>query len=103
AEQESAAPVQRSQCNHDSKGPRSPWAVNRRKALQRNILGIALSPQHGASGIYGRSAELLLDADQLVVFGQPVGARQRPGLDLPAIRRDREIGDRRILGLARPM
>ena len=53
-----------------------------------------------AAGIERRFAELLLDADQLVVLGEPVGARQRAGLDLPAIGRDREIGDRRILGLA---
>jgi hypothetical protein len=38
-------------------------------------------------------AQLFLDADQLVVFGEPVGARQRAGLDLAAIGRDGEIGD----------
>ena len=44
-------------------------------------------------------AELLLDPDELVVFRQPVGAGERPSLDLPAVGGDREIGDRRILGL----
>ena len=48
-----------------------------------------------------RIAELLLDADQLVVFRQPVGAGQRAGLDLTAIGGDRQIGDGRVLGLAR--
>src|SRR5207244_7184743 len=38
--------------------------------------------------------------DQLVVFRQPVGARQGAGLDLAGIGGDREIGDRRILGFA---
>ena len=43
---------------------------------------------------------MLLDPDQLVVLGEPVGARQRAGLDLPAIGGDGEVGDRRILGFA---
>jgi hypothetical protein len=33
-------------------------------------------------------------------FASAVRAGERAGLDLPAIRRDREIGDRRVLGLA---
>jgi hypothetical protein len=41
-----------------------------------------------------------LDADQLVVLGQPVGARQRAGLDLPAIGGHGEVGDGGVLGLA---
>ena len=33
----------------------------------------------------------------------PIGACQRAGLDLPAVRRHRQIGDGRVLGLARPV
>jgi hypothetical protein len=47
------------------------------------------------------AADIFLDADQLVVLGQPVRARQRAGLDLAAVGGDREVGDGRILGLAR--
>src|SRR5215216_4733884 len=49
--------------------------------------------EHGAAGIAGRFAEALLDADQLVVFGEAIGAGQRAGLDLSAIGRHREVGD----------
>src|SRR5262249_33748289 len=54
-----------------------------------------------AAGVAGRAAELLLDADQLVVFGEAVGARQRTRFDLAGVGGDGEIGDRGILGLAR--
>src|SRR3954471_15766413 len=46
-------------------------------------------------------AELLLDAQELIVFGGPIGTRKGAGLDLPAIGGDGEIGDGGILGLAR--
>src|SRR3954454_2983513 len=45
-------------------------------------------------------AELLLDAQELVVFGGAVGARKGAGLDLTAIGGDREVGDGGILGFA---
>ena len=37
---------------------------------------------------------------ELVVLRRPVGARRRARLDLPGAERDREVGDRRVLGLA---
>src|SRR5512133_4288315 len=46
-------------------------------------------------------AQFLLDPQQLIVFGRAIGASERAGLDLPAIGPDGEIGDSRILGLAR--
>src|SRR5439155_10761528 len=46
-------------------------------------------------------AELFLDAEKLVVLGDPVGAREGARLDLARVRRDRDVGDRRVLGLAR--
>ena len=44
-------------------------------------------------------AEPLLDPQQLVVLRDPLGAGRRTGLDLPAAGRDREVGDRGVLGL----
>src|SRR4051812_30361226 len=46
------------------------------------------------------AAELLLDAQQLVVLGDAVGARRRAGLDLPGVDGDGNVGDRRVFGLA---
>src|SRR4028119_1816701 len=54
-----------------------------------------------ASGVTGLRPELLLDADELVVLGEPVGARERPGLDLPAVPRAGAAGGRRVPGRAR--
>src|SRR4029079_12041318 len=45
--------------------------------------------------------ELLFDAEELVVLRDPVRTTGRPGLDLPCPGGDGEIGDERILGLAR--
>ena len=49
--------------------------------------------QDAFAGIGGLVAKLLLDTDQLVVFGQTVGPRQRAGFDLPAVGRNREVSD----------
>src|SRR3954453_17071237 len=56
--------------------------------------------QRRPAGIFRLCAELLLDAQQLVVLGGAVGARERAGLDLPAIGGDGEIGDGGIFRLA---
>ena len=48
-----------------------------------------------------RSAELFLDPEQAVVLGNAIRARRSARLDLAGIGGDREIGDRRVLGLAR--
>src|SRR5689334_12440740 len=55
----------------------------------------------GASGVVRGGAQLLLDAQQLVVLRHPVGAARRPGLDLTGVGGDREVGDGDVLGLAR--
>ena len=53
-------------------------------------------------GVCGRvGAELLFDAEQLVVLRHPIAAAGRAGLDLAGRGRHREIGDGRVLGLAR--
>ena len=56
--------------------------------------------QNRAPGINSLSTELLLDADELIVFRRPVGARERPGFYLPAVCGDGQVGDRGVLGLA---
>src|SRR5262249_1385425 len=48
-------------------------------------------------------ARLLLDPQELVVLRGPVGAAGAAGLDLAAVGRYGDVGDRRILGLARAM
>ena len=56
--------------------------------------------QRGAPRYSAASPSSCLDAQQLVVLRDAVAARGRAGLDLAAVRRDREVGDRRVLGLA---
>src|SRR4051794_40734746 len=48
-----------------------------------------------------RIPQRFLDPEQLVVLRHAVAAGRGAGLDLPAPGRDREVGDRRVLGLAR--
>src|SRR5438093_7542788 len=54
-----------------------------------------------AARITGGSAQLELDLHEPVVFGVALAPRERSGLDLPAAERDAQIGDGRVLGLAR--
>src|SRR6266699_4523726 len=56
--------------------------------------------QRRLARIFRLAAQLLLDAQQLVIFGGAVGARQPSGLDQSAIGGDREVGDGGVLGLA---
>src|SRR5206468_6221500 len=50
-----------------------------------------------------RVAEVFLDTQQLVVFRDPIRARQRPGLDLQRVHAYGNVGYRRVLGLPRPV
>src|SRR3712207_4062371 len=61
---------------------------------------MASAPENGAPGVARGRAELLLDADELVVLGQAVGAAEGSGLDLTAVGRHREVGDGGVLGFA---
>ena len=49
---------------------------------------------------FGGLAELFLDAEELVVLGDAVGAAGRAGLDLAGAGGDREVGDEGVFGLA---
>src|SRR5262249_39245173 len=72
-DEEPGAPPQCTHYDHDEKGARAAGAVNDRVACNRRYFRAALSPQHRAAGEYRRCTELLLDPDQLVVFGEPIG------------------------------
>ena len=63
--------------------------------------GGATSAQHRSSGVNGVRTQFFLDAAQLVVFRQPVGAGKAAGLDLAATAGDRQIGDGGIFGFTR--
>src|SRR5581483_7925211 len=52
------------------------------------------------AGVSRAAPELLFDAQELVVLGRALAARRRAGLDLADARRDGEVRDERILGLA---
>ena len=84
----------RSSRRSSSSGGRSTTACHSSYAAPAR--GNALQP-----GIRRLGAQLLLDAQQLVVLRDAVRARGRARLDLPGAERDREVGDRRVLGLAR--
>src|SRR5437762_377231 len=73
-----------------------------RRTSARNCVS-AQRLERSAAGIGRLRAEFLLDAKQLIVFCRAIGARHRAGFDLAAIGCDGEIGDGRILGLARAM
>src|SRR5213082_1180874 len=53
------------------------------------------------SGEAGRAAQVFLDAEELVVLGDAVCARERAGLDLPGVGGDGEVCDEGVFGLAR--
>src|SRR5690348_5561864 len=54
----------------------------------------------GESVVSGCPAQLLFYAQQLVVFRDPVGARSGAGFDLTRVRRNGEIGDKRVFGFS---
>ena len=61
---------------------------------------LLLRSERGAAGEARGRAELFLDAQKLIVFGDAVGAGGRAGLDLAGAHGDDEIGDEGVLGLA---
>src|ERR1700745_1755874 len=51
----------------------------------------------------GRVAQVLFDAQQLVVLGDPLAAGRGAGLDLPGVSRHRQGGAEGVIGLAGPV
>ena len=70
--------------------------ANRNVQQGNNMLQTA---EGGAAGIGGLGSELLLDTQQLVVLGDPVGSRRRARLDLTGVRGHGYVGDRRVFRL----
>mmetsp|Transcript_896 Transcript_896/g.2413 ORF Transcript_896/g.2413 Transcript_896/m.2413 type:complete len:484 (-) Transcript_896:141-1592(-) len=75
------------------------WCVSPIRA-GGGLVGLARVAEVGAD-VHGLFAELLLDAQQLVVLGQALGAAGRARLDLTGIEADGEVGDEGVLRLAR--
>src|SRR4051794_28313454 len=98
----------RSQRMTAARAPRRPRAGRRRSAARAWVLrAVAIRPrlrrararsspppsaaEHRAPRVRRVAAELLLDAQELVVLGDAIGARRRAGLDLPAAGGDGEV------------
>src|SRR5215203_6320116 len=56
-----------------------------------------------SSWIPGRVAEIFFDTQKLVVLRDTVRPAKASGFDLARIRGNREVGNKRIFGFARPM
>src|SRR5262249_60353559 len=66
-------------------------------------LSSPLTPEQVFGRIARLIAELFLDAEQLVVFGQPIRAGERARLDLAGVGGDRNVGNGGIRRLAGAM
>ena len=79
-----------------SEGPprarRPPWGGTARSAFGGRSRQVE---ERVAARIARRVAQVLLDAQELVVLGDAVRARQRAGLDLAGVGADRDVGDDR--------
>ncbi len=90
--------------------------VDREGAAQTRETPWSTCVEHGAPGLvamslaaevealdaeeFGGLAEFFLDAEELVVLGDAVGAAGRAGLDLAGAGGDREVGDEGVFRLA---
>src|SRR6187549_3643004 len=72
-------------------------------AFLRSCRGRSASQISELAAVDRAGAQLLFDAEELIVLGDTVGAGSGPGLDLASVGRDRDVGDRYVLGLARAM
>src|SRR5690606_10080041 len=71
------------------------------RGAERPRVASALEAREGgAAGVDRGVVEDLLDAQQLVVLGDALGAGRGAGLDLAAVGGDGEVGDGDVLGLA---
>src|SRR4051812_32194755 len=69
-------------------GARRGWTIDTASGL--------VAREGPGSGVPGGVAQLLLDAEQLVVLRHALGAGRRTALDLTTVRGDREVGDRGV-------
>jgi hypothetical protein len=59
-----------------------------------------LSFEHASASVYRGFSEILLDAQELIIFTNTIRAGRRAGFDLPGIGSHRNIRNRRIFGLS---
>src|SRR4051794_24657049 len=62
---------------------------------------VSANSERVPAGIARRGAELLLDAQQLVVLVDALATRRRTGLDLAGVGANRQIGNGGVLGFTR--
>lgn len=55
-----------------------------------------------AARVLGSGTQLLLNAQDLVVLGEALGAARSARLDLPGGQPHHQVGDERVFGLSRP-
>src|ERR1700746_724014 len=65
--------------------------------------GAKMTPEGGFAVRAGGRAKFFLDAEELVVLRNAVGARTRAGLDLAGSGGDRQVSDKRVFGFAGTM
>ena len=87
--------------------PRAFRAVDGRSPLYRRRF-LARNPAFRQTGLSCRDRlaflpELFFDAQELIVFADPVGAAGGTGLDLSGIERDGQVRDERIFGFSGTM
>src|SRR6266581_6217979 len=86
--------------NHSGYCSRASRATSSRTG-QRMPAGLLADAVEGvAARVADRVTEILLDAQQLVVLGDAVGAGQRAGLDLHGVEAHGDVGDGAVLGFA---
>src|SRR6476620_6685063 len=92
------SPNQRRYCSHASSASLRTIRIAR---LRNGVESSALERDEGvAPGIAGIAAQLLFDAQQLVVLRDTIAAAQRARLDLRRRGGDRDVGDGGVFGLA---
>lgn len=65
--------------------------------------GVSLDgPAEVLAGVLGGGAQLLLNAQDLVVLGEALGAARRARLDLPRGETHHQVSDERVLGFTGP-
>ena len=67
--------------------------------MSKGCGGSALDVECAHAGVDGAAAQVLLNAEQLVVLGHPLGAAGGAGLDLAGVQRHGQIGKREGAGL----
>src|SRR3984885_8149042 len=69
--------------------------------IRRYSSGRGEPRERGRASVGGRVGEVLLDAKQLVVLGDPLAAGRGPGLELPRVGGNGQGGEESVVGLAR--